>query len=110
VYIDESGIDSYIHREKARAPRGKKVYGQVSGKKYKRTNIIAVKCCEKILAPLEYKGTTDHKLFEWWLVTMLFPILASGSVIILDNASFHRKAVLRALAEEGDFEGEKNRV
>jgi putative transposase len=31
---------------------------------------------------------------------MLLPILAVGSVIILDNASFHRKAVLNTLAEE----------
>ena len=31
---------------------------------------------------------------------MLLPLLAIGSVIILDNASFHRKKVLRALAQE----------
>ena len=97
------GIDEYIHREKARALRGKRVYGAVSGKKYKRTNMIAAKCDEAILAPLEYKGTTDHVLVEWWLINMLFPILAIGSVIILDNASFHRKKVLKSLVEEYGF-------
>ena len=94
------GIDSFIHRQKARAVRGKRVYGKIPGKRYKRTNIVAAKCGNEILAPLEYKGTTDHILFEWWFVTMLLPILALGSVIILDNASFHRKKILKELAEK----------
>ena len=103
VYIDQMGIDEYIHREKARAVRGKRVKGCVSGKKYKRTNMIAAKRGKDILAPLEYKGTTDHILVEWWLINMLFPLLAAGCVIILDSASFHRKKVLNALAEEYGF-------
>jgi len=72
----------------------------ISGKKYKRVNIVAAKCGDEILAPLEYKGATDHKLFEWWFISMLLPVLALGSVIILDNASFHRKSILRSLAED----------
>ena len=79
------------------------MYGAVSGKKYKRTNIVAAKCCGDVIAPLEYSGATDHKLFEWWFVTMLLPILGIGSVIIMDNASFHRKEVLRVLAEKAGF-------
>jgi len=62
--------------------------------------MIAAKCQDEVLAPLEYKGTTDHVLVEWWFVTMLLPLLAVGSVIILDNASFHRKKALTALVEE----------
>jgi transposase len=100
VYVDQCGIDTYIYREKARAPRGVKVYGKVNGKKYKRTNIVAGKGSNGILAPLEYNGATDHKLFEWWFTNMLIPILAAGCVIILDNASFHRKSVLTQLADE----------
>jgi len=97
------GIDEFIHRERARSLRGKRVHGAISGKKYKRTNMIAAKCGDEILAPLEYKGTTDHILVEWWFVTMLFPLLAVGSVIILDNASFHRKKTLTALAQRYGF-------
>ena len=103
MYIDQIGIDSYIHREKARAARGKRVYGKVLGKRYKRTNIVAAKRGNEILAPLEYKGATDHILFEWWFVNMLMPMLVLGSVIILDNASFHRKKVLKELAENAGF-------
>ena len=98
--MDETGVTEFIYRENARSLRGKKVPGYVSGKKYKRTNIAAAKRGDEIIAPLEYTGNTDHKLFEQWFVQMLLPLLLAGSVIILDNASFHRKKVLRALAEE----------
>lgn len=98
--MDETGIDKYIYREKARSIRGQKVYDKISGKKYKRTNIIAAKCGNDIIAPLEYKGTTDHVLFEWWFVNILLPMLTFGMVIIMDNASFHRKAALKVLAEK----------
>jgi len=42
-YIDECGIDTYLYREYAHAPRGQKVMGIVSGKKFKRTNIVAAR-------------------------------------------------------------------
>jgi len=34
VYIDETGIDTYLYREYACAPRGKKVIGKIRGRKY----------------------------------------------------------------------------
>ena len=42
-YIDETGIQNFLHREYAYAPRGEKVYDNVSRKKFKRTNIVAAK-------------------------------------------------------------------
>ena len=47
VYVDETGIDQYLHREFAYSPRGEKVYDKISGKKYKRTNILAGICQKK---------------------------------------------------------------
>ena len=57
VYIDETGIQGYIYREYARAIRGKKVYDKIPGKKYKRTNIVAGKCGDKIISPLAVSYT-----------------------------------------------------
>ena len=96
VYVDETGIDQYLYRDRARSIRGKKVFGKISGKKYKRTNIVAAKRGDEILDT----GTTDHKFFEQWIVVMLIPLLAIGSVVIMDNASFHRKKVLKTLLED----------
>jgi len=51
-----------------------------------------------------YDGTTDCVLFEYWFETILLKSVPKYSVIILDNATFHRKAALRLLAESADCE------
>ena len=91
-------MDSFLYREYARAPRGEKVYGRISGKKFARVSVVAAKCGIKILAPLTYGGTTDSVLFEYWFENLLLPKIPVGSVIVMDNATFHRKTNLGELA------------
>ncbi len=98
MYVDECGVDQYLYREYAYAPRGQKVLAQISGKKFKRTNFAAGICLGKWVAPIEYDGSTNSALFEFWFEHCLLEEVKSGSVIVLDNASFHRKTVLLSLA------------
>lgn len=98
MYVDETGIDQYLYRPYARAPKGLPTYGKISGRKYKRTSIVAGKCKKRILAPLQYSGTMDSVLFGYWFSTMLLPSVSRGSVIVMDNARFHQKKVLHELA------------
>jgi transposase len=97
--IDETGTNQYLYREYAYAPRGEKVTGKVKGKKYERLSMVAGKIGDKIIGRCEYTGTMTSKLFELWFVRVLLPLLSAGSVIRMDNASFHRKKVLKRLAE-----------
>ena len=99
VYVDEAGINQYLLREYARAPRGQKVIGQVSGKKFKRTNIVAGLCRGRWVAPMQYEASTDSSLFEFWFEHCLLKETGCGKYIVLDNATFHRKARLTELAE-----------
>ena len=89
--MDECGIDTYLYREYGYAPRGRQVFGQISGRKYKRCGIIAAKMGDKILAPFQYNGTMNSTLFEFWFTEQLLPSLEKGTVIVMDNASFHSK-------------------
>jgi len=98
VYVDECGIDEHLTRVYAKSPMGVPVYGEVKGHKFERTNIIAGKYCGQVIAPGEYKKSTDHRLFELWFRDALLKEVAPGSFIILDNATFHRKKALAALA------------
>jgi len=98
-YIDECGVDTYVYRKYAYAPRGTKVYGNISGKKFKRTNIVAAKCGSLIVAPMIYDGTTDAALFEHWFEHALLKEIPKGSYCIMDNAAFHRKGKLHELAQ-----------
>jgi len=100
VYVDEVGIEQYLYRPYARAFRGVSVYGKISGEKYERTSIAAGKCKEQIFAPLQYSGTMDSVLFNYWFETMLLPSVKAGSVIFMDNAQFHNKRILGEMAEK----------
>lgn len=100
MYVDESGCDEYYHRDHARAIRGKRIYGEVSGRKYQRTNLVAGICNGKILAPFQYDSTTDADLFEGWLETYLLPVVPENAVILMDNATFHKKSTLFDIVEK----------
>jgi len=104
VYVDESGIDQYLYREYARAPRGQKVVARISGRKFKRTNIVAGICQGQWVAPLEYTGTADSVMFEFWFENCLLKEVNEGTTIILDNATFHKKSVLPNLAKKYNCE------
>jgi transposase len=102
VYVDETGIEQCLYRPYARAAKGQPVYGQISGKKYKRTSIVAGQCDGRIVAPLQYSGTMDSALFLLWFITMLLPCLIPGSVIVMDNARFHCKSKLLTAAHAAE--------
>ena len=97
--MDEVGFDSYLFRKYARSPRGQKVHEAVKGKKYQRTSIVTGKLGHKVIAPLEYGGTMHGEFFEVWFEKHLMPAVSDDTVIILDNASFHRKKQLYEIAE-----------
>jgi len=98
VYVDESGMTEYYGREYGLAPRGEKVYGEVSGKRYKRTNIVSAQCGIEIIAPFIYEWGTKAAWFEVWFEWHLCPLLPPGKVVIMDNALFHRKTTLEKIA------------
>lgn len=100
VYIDESGVDKYLQRERARAPRGTQIYGAISGKRYARESFIAAKVESSIIAPFCYTGTCDTLLFNLWLKDFLLPELKPGQVVIMDNASFHKSQDSQRLIEQ----------
>ncbi|HES9560532.1 TPA: transposase [Streptococcus pneumoniae] len=43
LYIDETGINRYLYRPYAGAPRGEKVYDKISGRRFERTNEVEQK-------------------------------------------------------------------
>ena len=98
VYLDESGISRFVQRENGRALRGVKVMDTKRGRKFKRTNVIAGMCGGKHMAVTCYDHTTTAEFFERWFEDDLLPMIPKGFVIIMDNASFHRKSALFKLA------------
>ena len=100
VYLDESGFERTSHRAHGWGLQGKKVYGECSGRKRPRTSLISAKQGKKLLVPILFEGSTNATLFNYWLENHLFIELAQDSTIIMDNATFHKTALIRKLIDQ----------
>jgi len=99
VYIDESGIDMTICKDRGWGKKGKVLEGKKSGKYYQRTNIIAGLNLNKPIAPMVFNGSCNTKLFENWVEQFLIKELKPGQVVIMDNAAFHKSQKTKDLIE-----------
>jgi len=86
----------------ARAKRGVKVHAKRPGKRAEKVNVIGGllygEGSKKYIAVRNYGHTTNSRFFEDWFEWELLSLLPENSIIIMDNASFHRKAVLIEIA------------
>ena len=101
VYIDESGFRKDISRPYGYAPRGQKCAG-VSGWGKAQTNVIGALCGTVPFAFTAFDCSIDSDVFHTWVTKILLPELPACSVIVMDNAPFHkRQDTLDALQAEG---------
>jgi putative transposase len=90
VFIDETGFEPEAYRSHGRCPKGLRVYGEKPSGKRPRTSLIGGYLNNKLIAPVTFNGTCNAALFNAWLEQHLLPTLTPGSVIVLDNAAFHK--------------------
>ena len=100
VYFDESGFQEEVARPHGWALKGTKVYGDLSGSKRRRTNLIMAQRGQEWLAPMVFDFSCNAEVVNSWLEEMLLPELTEPSIIVMDNASFHKKDVIRQLLEQ----------
>jgi transposase len=96
-YQDESGFDEYFTRRFGYALGGDKVHTQLSGKRYERQSCMAIRNYQhKLVEPMIYQGTADANTVYAYFETVL-PYLKQGSIVVLDNASYHKSEQLLKL-------------
>jgi len=100
VYFDESGFEEEVVRPHGWAPIGKKVHGEKSGSKRHRTNLIMAQRGKEWLSPMTFDFACNSSVVNAWLEKMLLPELKKPSIIVMDNASFHKKDEIRQLLED----------
>jgi transposase len=93
-----------LHREYGRAPRGQKIYQDVAGSRRGRTSILAAYDREKLVAPILFDGSCNSDVFNEWLEKYFLPTIQEGSVLIFDNASFHKSAETLEIIEKFNCE------
>ncbi|MFZ2916288.1 MAG: transposase, partial [Streptococcus suis] len=80
--------------------KGQLITGQISGRRFQRISLVAGLINGEIIAPMTYKETMTSDFFKAWFKTFLLPALDKPSVIIMDNARFHRMNKLKELCKE----------
>jgi transposase len=100
VYIDEVGVDERLHRPYGYAEKGRRVFGDISGKRGNRISIIGAYSQRRLMAPFHFEGHTNTDVFNDWLENILVPELTTGQVVIMDNVSFHKSSTTRSIIEK----------
>lgn len=90
VYVDECGFDAPLTREFGYSAIGERLIGEVTGKRFNRTSIIAGLRRGKPLAPMRFEGYCNTEVVLAWVEKELIPRLNAGEVVVWDNASFHK--------------------
>ncbi|HEP6115039.1 TPA: transposase [Streptococcus pyogenes] len=100
LYIDETGIDTYLTRLRARALRGHKVLDKIRGRRFERISVLAGQIGNQFVAPMIYKDSMTSDFFMKWFSEQLLPSLSETHVIVMDNANFHPKKQIDELCVE----------
>ncbi|WP_371220591.1 transposase [Orientia tsutsugamushi] len=99
VYIDESGIEISICKDRGCGKKGTHISSKKSGKYYERTNIIAGYVNNKSIAPMIFNGSCNTRLFEACVQQVLINELNPAQFVVIDNASFHKSKKTKELIE-----------
>jgi hypothetical protein len=100
VYIDESGFEPKVCRRYGWSPRGHQLHGDHSGHRRPRESLIAARRGKDFLGPMIFSGTADTGLVNRWTRHLSCKELRPGSTLIWDNAAFHKKKDLEAVARD----------
>jgi len=100
VYIDESGFAHDMPRRHGYAVKGLRCYGSHDWGSHGRVNVIGALLGWRLLAVSLFDGSIDSETFITWLETQLLPKLPRGTVIVMDNASFHKKLSMKIMIQK----------
>ena len=104
MYFDESGVADTLSYAYGWAQKGQRCFAQKLGHATQRLSMMAAWSAGKMFAAMTFEGYCDSVLVETYVKKVLLPELGPGQTLILDNASFHRKAILTELLATLDCE------
>ncbi len=91
VYLDESGFAFDSPRTHGYSLKGARCYGTCNWHARGRTNVIGACIGSKFINVMLFDGNINSDVFYTWVVHELLPALPQHAVIVLDNATFHKR-------------------
>ena len=102
IYIDESGFSVDMPRTRGWSAKGTRCPGTADWNAKGRTNAIGAITGGKFVNVCLAQGNIDSRVFHKWLTSQLLPCLTALSVLVMDNATFHKhKDTLEAIQRAG---------
>jgi transposase len=92
VYIDESGFSHESTRFHGYAKIGERCFSQFNWGAKGRTNAIGALLNGLLLTVSLFSFNINSDVFSAWMTQDLLPKLPVGTVIVMDNAAFHKRA------------------
>ena len=100
--MDESGFAQDTPRTHGYSPRGERCYGVHDWHAKGRINAIGAILGFVFLTVTLFEGSINSDVFYAWLIHELIPVLPMNAVVVMDNASFHKRAdMLEAIEQSG---------
>lgn len=100
VYLDETGFETSTERLYAWGLPGKRLFDYRNGNNRKRTSLLGGYLNKKLIAPLLFEGCCNTAVFNAWLEKELLPCVPPGTILVLDNAAFHKSKSTQLLVEK----------
>jgi hypothetical protein len=102
VFIDETSVKTNMTRARGRARRGQRLQAHAPAGLWNTQTFIAGLTEDALIAPWVIKGAMDRSAFDTFVETQLVPVLAPGTIVILDNLATHKSPrAAQALKDKG---------
>lgn len=89
--MDESGFSKDAPRTHGYSPKNKRCYGTCDWQAKGRVNAIGAIVDFSFLTVSLVEGSVNSDVFYAWLTQDLLPKMKAGSVLVMDNATFHKR-------------------
>ena len=99
MYLDESGFAHDMPRVYGYAPIGERCLGKQDWQAKGRINVVGALLASSLLTVSLFTGSINTAVFAAWLSQDLLPKLPEKSIIVMDNASFHKSSAIRQLIQ-----------
>ena len=100
VYIDESGFAHDMPRTHGYALCEQRCYGKHDWGEKGRTNVIGALLGGVLLTISMFESTINTEIYTAWVEHDLLPKLPPKTVIVMDNATFHKGNDMKQIIEK----------
>ena len=100
VFIDESGFAHDMPRLHGYASKGSRCFGTHDWGAKGRTNVIGALLLGTLLTVSMFQANVNTEIFTEWVEKDLIPKLPLQSIVIMDNASFHKGHLMKKAIED----------